>query len=1106
MSKLTINQFHSGSAIGDAITNQMRMLRDFLRGNGYQSEIYAEHIAQGLEAEIHPISQYKENPEHILVVHHSMGITPKVFDRVKSLSDKKILIYHNITPEKYFDDVGTKNAIRLGLDQTREYRDYMEYYIADSNYNRKDLLDVGYPDSIDIIPVQISLNRFDTCNADERILKQTESTTNILFVGRIVWNKRQLDVVKAFAVYHKHFNTNSKLYLVGDTGMQGYVHEIKMLAQELEIDDAVVLTGKVSEEELKAYYQNAALFLCMSEHEGFGVPLLEAMKMQIPVVALRSSAVPETMGGAGIIINRKNYAYIGALIDEIVTNKELNRRMVQRQNVRIKEVEQVDSGKLLLQAVEKMQNKSRKKTIQMQGPFETSYSLAIVNRKLIEAIDDRAEADVSIYCTEGPGDYSPKESDLKGIPHAKKLWLKSAECPYPDVTIRNMYPPRVHDVRGGLNFQAFGWEESVIPQEYIDNFNRYLDGIGTMSDYVTEKLIECGLKIPVKTMGIGVELCKEYDRISGYPLKTKKTHKFLHISSAFPRKGVDILLEGYFEAFTASDDVCLVLKTFPNPHNTVADILKKLQDHYPKGPEVEWINCDLNQKELYSLYKAADCYVQVARGEGFGLPVAEAMLAKIPVIVSANSGMADFCTNETAWLVGYDLEPAKTHVLAEGERKISFWAEPRKEDLKRLMRYFVFDLQTQECEAKVRSAYELISTQFTWDAVAERWLQFIDQVEKKRCTPKVAMVTTWNNKCGIAEYTRMAIESSNHNVKYQVYPNYGVELLHKDEEYVQKRTWHSAFFGNMDSLVKELLASSNDIVHFQFNFGFFELQQFGAAIEKLAQQKKVVITFHKTDDGIVSGKRVSLRSIVSSLNQCSAIVVHQSDDIQRLKNYGVKEEVIVCITHGQLVYPQIPASFVKEKNGIKSSLVIGSYGFLLPHKGIKEVIQAMPEILKTYPDAIYTPVCALHEAAESKKYYLECQEEIEKLNLADHVHMETRYLTNDESMKLLQACDIMCMPYHPSTESASGAVRFCLATCRPIITTKQPIFEEFSDFTFQIEKSSPEDIASAIISISKNDIKKEEYVLGEKIYIARTSWHVAAEKHSVLYHQILQND
>lgn len=1105
MSKLTINQFHSGSAVGDAITNQMRMLRDFLRSNGYQSEIYAELVAQELESEIHHISQYKENPEHILVVHHSMGITPKVFDRVKNLSDKKMLIYHNITPEKYFDDLGTKNAIRLGLEQAREYRDYMEYYIADSNYNRKDLLDMGYPNNIDIIPVQISLNRFDSCNADESILKQTESTTNILFVGRIVWNKQQLDAVKAFAVYHKHFNPNSKLYLVGDTGMQGYVQEIKMLAQELEIEDVVVISGKVSEEELKAYYQNADLFLCMSEHEGFGVPLLEAMKMQIPVVALRSSAVPETMGGAGIIVNRKNYAYIGALIDELVTNKELNRRVVQRQNMRIKEVEQLDSGKLLLQAVERMLNKSRKKTIQMQGPFETSYSLAIVNRKLIEAVDDRAESDVSIYCTEGPGDYSPKESDLKKIPHARKLWLKSAECPYPDVTIRNMYPPRVHDVKGGLNFQAFGWEESVIPKEYIDNFNRYLDGIGTMSDYVTEKLIECGLKIPVKTMGIGVELCEGYDRIPGYPLKTRKTHKFLHISSAFPRKGVDILLEGYFEAFTASDDVCLVLKTFPNPHNTVADILKKLQDQYPNSPEVEWINCDLSQKELYSLYKVADCYVQVARGEGFGLPVAEAMLAKIPVIVSANSGMADFCNSETAWLVGYDLEPAKTHVLAEKEEKISFWAEPRKEDLKRLLRYFVSDIQTQEREAKVRSAYQLISTQFTWNAVAERWSQFVAQVEKNRCKPKVAMVTTWNNKCGIAEYTRMAIESSSHNVRYQVYPNYGVELLRKDEEYVQKRTWHSAFFGNMDSLVKELLDSSNDIVHFQFNYGFFELRQFAAAIERLSKKKKVVVTFHKTDDGVVSGKRVSLRSIVSSLNHCSAIVVHQRDDIQRLKNYGVKEDRIFFIKHGQLIYPQIPASFAKEKNKIQSSLVIGSYGFLLPHKGIKEVIQAMPEILKTYPDAVYTPVCALHESVESKNYYLECQEEIKKLDLENHVRMETRYLTNDESMKLLQACDVMCMPYHPSTESASGAVRFCLAACRPIITTKQPIFEEFSDFTVQIEKASPEDIAGAVISITKNDSKRAQYVSGEKTYIAGTSWHIAAEKHCDLYQNLLQN-
>lgn len=1104
MSKVTINQFHSGTAIGDAITNQMRMLRSFLRCNGYHSEIYAEHIVPELESDIHHISQYKENPENVLIVHHSMGFTPKVFDKIKRLADRKLLIYHNITPEKFFDDVGTKKAIRLGLNQVREYRDYLEYFIADSNYNRKNLLEMGYPNTIDVIPVQISLDRFDTCNPDERILKQTETTTNILFVGRIVWNKRQLDAVKAFAVYYKYFNQNSRLYLVGDTSMQGYVHEIKSLAQELKIENAVVLPGKVSEEELKAYYQNADLFLCMSEHEGFGVPLLEAMKMQIPVIAMRSSAVPETMGGAGIVVNRKSSAYIGALIDEIVTNQELNHRLVQRQNKRIQEVEQVESGKQLLQAVTKMRNRSRQKTIQMQGPFETSYSLAIVNRKLIEAMDDLGKYDVSIYCTEGPGDYLPKEQDLKDKPHAKKLWEKSASVSYPDVTIRNMYPPRVHDVKGGLNFQAFGWEESVIPAEYIENFNRFLDGIGTMSEYVTEKLIECGIKIPVRTMGIGVELSPNFSSIKPYSLKTKRKIKFLHISSAFPRKGVDILLNAYFEAFTNKDDVCLILKTFPNPHNTVGQMLTELRSRYPNGPEVEWIDMDLPQEKLESLYKAADCYVSVARGEGFGLPVAEAMLAKLPVIVSPNSGMADFSNSDTALLVGFDMAPANTHLTTGDNLNISLWAEPRKEELVEKLRYFAFDAKREDLDKMVNRAFALISTRFTWQAVAQRWTEFIEDVEQNQTIPKVALVTTWNNKCGIAEYARMGVEASSRLVDYTIYPNYGVDLLRPDEDYVAKRSWHSAFQGDMDSLNELLLNSKNEIVHFHFNFGFFNLNNLAKSIEKLSPVKKVIITFHKTADASVDGKIVSLRKISKALNQCHALVVHQQEDYERLIQFGVNPGRIKLIPLGQPQYQLLPSKYAKERLGLTSSLVIGSYGFLLPHKGIKEVIQAMPEILKNYPDALYMPVCAQHQAPESEAYLKECMEEAEKLGVSNHVRMETRYLANEESMQYLQACDLMCMVYKPSKESASGAVRFCLAAGRPTITTEQPIFAEFKDFTYQIPATDPKLIADAVLKMQTDVDLQKQCVDKMQKYTSGANWYSTAFRYRELYTELLK--
>ncbi|MEM5771012.1 MAG: glycosyltransferase, partial [Bacillota bacterium] len=342
-----------------------------------------------------------------------------------------------------------------------------------------------------------------------------------------------------------------------------------------------------------------------------------------------------------------------------------------------------------------------------------------------------------------------------------------------------------------------------------------------MSDFVTTALKESGLHIPAKTMGIGVELPEDFDKIPAYPLKTKKAVKFLHISSAFPRKGVDVLLKAYFEAFTKEDDVCLILKTFDNPHNEVKSQLEALIDQYPNPPEVEWINRDMPQNELFGLYKSVDCYVPVARGEGFGLPVAEAMLAKLPVIVSPNTGLADFCNEETAILVDYEMVPAQSHVSEER----SLWAEPNLLTLTEKFRQFATQPESLELAEKISNAHRLISEKYTWGKVAQRWTDFIDEVQRIQDKPQVALVTTWNHKCGIAEYSRLLYEAMRNYVDFTIYPNYGVELIRRDEDFVGQRVWDSALSGDLLRLTEVLDQNLCTVVHFQFHMVYFNLEQ-----------------------------------------------------------------------------------------------------------------------------------------------------------------------------------------------------------------------------------------------------------------------------------------
>lgn len=1095
---MIINQFHSGTAPGDAITNQMLFIQQLLRKRGFESEIYAEHIPQELEKQIKNIKNYKGNKDGILLVHHSMGFD--CFDRIIGFEDKRILIYHNITPEEFFTDATIIKYIRLGHKQLIEYKDHICYAIADSNYNRKQLLQAGYKCPIEVMPVNISLDRFDHCDFNKELSENIKNTTNILFVGRIVRNKRQDEIVKTFILYNRYFNSNSRLFLVGGVGDDLYANEIRQLIHDNNLEDKAILTGKVSENDLKTYYQHSNLFLCLSDHEGFGVPLLEAMKMNVPVIAYDSSAISETLSNAGILVLNKNYPYIAALIDEVINNKELREDVVRQQQLRIKKNEDFKTSDILLDVIKSIND--RKISLQMQGPFETSYSLAIVNRNLSEALDRQKCFDVSIYATEGPGDYIPKEDELKDKPVSKQLWQKSQKVFYPDVTIRNMYPPRVYDVNGALNFQSFGWEESYIPKEYISDFNKYLDGIGTTSEFVTQTLIENGLKIPVKTIGNGVVLPNDFEAIKRYPVKTKKKTKFLHISSAFPRKGVDILLEAYCKAFTSDDDVCLILKTFPNPHNTVESIIDSLKKQYPQIPEIEWINKDLSEKEIYGLYKSASCYVQVSRGEGFGLPVAEAMLTKLPVIVSANSGLSDFCNDTTSITVKYKKELARTHVNAGGQEQ-SFWFEPDVSDLEDKFKKFYSGFYEEKLDKMKEEAFLKIKNDFSWESVAEKWKDFIFETQENKYRPKVSLVTTWNTKCGIAEFNRMEVNETKSRIDYYVYPNYGEPLLKKDEPYVKKRVWNKdAINGKLTDLIDCLSNDNSEIVNIHINLGFYSLTELQKLIEQLHGTKKIVLTFHEVKDVVINHKKISLSTIKDSINICDRLIVHQEEDKTILTNLGIKEEIISIVPLGQGVVEDIPKEYQRKQLGIDSSFVVGSYGFLLPHKGIKETIKAITIIKRSIPDIHYLAVCSLFDAPESKNYYNECITLINELGLQDNVTMISDFLQNKESMMYLQCCDALIMPYLNTQQSASGAMRFCMAARRPVITTSIPIFNEFKKYVIQIKNAEPELISDAVIQISESK-DEEEYAKKSMDYLKNNSWTVVSKQLYNIYKMVL---
>lgn len=336
---MKIIQMLPSLAFGDAVSNDALAIRDVLSQLGYETRIYAENIQYKLQGHARAYRRMERTRKSdVVLYHHSIG-TDMAFDFEK-LSCRKVMIYHNITPPEFFDgyDNRSKRLMVYGQATTKCLADKVDYCLADSEYNKQELRAMGYTCPIDVRPVFIPLLDYEK-KPSKKILEryQGDGYTNILFVGRISPNKKQEDVIRAFYYYKRNINRKSRLILVGNSaGMEKYSYKLKNYVDELKLAD-VIFTGSIPFDEILAYYHLADLFLCMSEHEGFCVPLVEAMYFDVPILAYESSAVPYTLGDAGVLLKEKDPILAGELMHRILSNEALRQQILQKQRARLKD-------------------------------------------------------------------------------------------------------------------------------------------------------------------------------------------------------------------------------------------------------------------------------------------------------------------------------------------------------------------------------------------------------------------------------------------------------------------------------------------------------------------------------------------------------------------------------------------------------------------------------------------------------------------------------------------------------------------------------------------------------------------------------------------------
>ena len=312
------------------MSNHVFALRDRARAWGYASEAYAIEAKPGVEDTVLPYRRLFRTvqPDDLLLLHYSIG--NEVFAQLAKLPCRKVLVYHNVTPPEFFSGINPHAAAfaRLGRDQLASLAPNVELAIGVSEFNRRELELAGFTNTI-TVPILIDWSALAVAPDPGVRAAWDGAAPKLLFVGRISPNKRQDELIRALAYYRRCIDPDATLLLVGSFRDQPQYHQrLRALATSLGLDGAVVVTGPVGLAQLVAYYSVGSVYLSLSEHEGFGVPLLEAMHLGTPVVALDTSAVGETVGSGGILLPKKDLALAAETCGVVVERSALRASLV----------------------------------------------------------------------------------------------------------------------------------------------------------------------------------------------------------------------------------------------------------------------------------------------------------------------------------------------------------------------------------------------------------------------------------------------------------------------------------------------------------------------------------------------------------------------------------------------------------------------------------------------------------------------------------------------------------------------------------------------------------------------------------------------------------
>ncbi|MEM6973284.1 MAG: glycosyltransferase [Pseudomonadota bacterium] len=735
------------------------------------------------------------------------------------------------------------------------------------------------------------------------------------------------------------------------------------------------------------------------------------------------------------------------------------------------------------------------KRVFFDGVFLGDYSLAIVNRQLARALL-AAGIDVSIYSDEEGLDSDPHLAAMPDVA-AQRLAAPPARDSV-DIHLRNTWPPRADDMIGRLNaYVCFAWEESVVPSAMVKHFNAHLDLMLVTASFVEEAFRRSGLTVPMAVIGNGVDhLTQSSDETpeAGDTRAGQGTtpdglgeiakRRILHVSSCFPRKGADILARSFARGFTAADNVELVIKTFDNPHNTIARDVAAARKAHPDAAPIRVIKASLSDTALRAMIREADVLAAPSRGEGFGLPLAEAMMLGVPVVTTGYSGQTDFCSEETAFLIDYTLVASDAHVTAGGiAGSRSLWAEPDGDALAAALRRALED--RAEAQRRTAAGRRLLAEHFTWRRVAERLglalasLGMRRPAECARAPAAIDLVSSWNQTCGIATYAAHlfatdALAPRLAHVHARLLDDDAAMIALRDDLPVT-RSWgytgaaldrlaadiaSGAAQGTTDSPTPcegvHHSAGSGDggrtrVLWFQHHPGHFSDGDMARLVPAIAASPHAtrLITLHNV--------RETLQKPAKWLAAFDAVIVHTEADRALIEKRN--HAAAVVIPHGILPPPE-------ARPPDPAHVTVGTFGFLYPHKNIPLLVEALARARMHAPMLRLRLLTCARGDRVSRRERARVEATIAALGVEDAVETDFRFLDEDRVRNRLAGCDILCFPYGPSSESATGAARIALSLNRPILCSDSAVLRDIHPIAMGLPSLTVEALAEALIVLA----------------------------------------